>query len=438
MYRRLQRRFVPASPLFAQACPLSTGTPSSPPPPSSSPPKLSSARSANGGLGVVHFTARNINEEMSSKVPLFLYFHVTNNPDVAAYTERLTGQVDAANRRMQSSGIAEAYQEFGKDRGLAIKLGLVDCVKEAALTQQFSVDPHMFPIVYFVRNKVYADKMVGIVPESQVKEAIDAFIEYAMQESKNEMSGTSVFQKVKRSDEYDENAMTLVNAAHTRLKNKDIPKARELFQKAYDMAMSETQVARERLGITKERNVTKEMWDRLKREGCYNVAPQALCGLAMCAMVTKDTAEAERIVRRIREEYPFATRELRDVAEAVVRIELLIITDFDVEKDNYVSLLTYDDLTNDPVALYRQRLKLAVAHFVEKRHHKGIEECLRLIRAEPKLLPALKAGDVVPKDLVLGPHAKTPARQVILGIFEALGSTNEHTIKGRELLQTYL
>ncbi|AAZ11466.1 hypothetical protein, conserved [Trypanosoma brucei brucei TREU927] len=389
-------------------------------------------------LGVVDISSRNINEEMASKVPLFLYFHVTNNADVASYTERLAGQVDATNRRLQNNNMAEVYQEFGKDRGLAIKLGLVDCVRNGSLTQQFNVDPHMFPIVYFVRNKIYADKMVGIVPESQVKEAIDAFIEYSAQESKNEMEGTSVFQKVKRSDEYDENAMTLLNAAHTRLKNKDIPKARELFQKAYDVAVTETDAVCKRLGISKEKKVTPEMWEALKREGSYNASPQALCGLAMCAMASKDSKEAQRIVLRIREEFPFATRDLRDVAEAVVRIELLVISDFDVEKDTYATLLTYDDLTKDPAALYRQRLKLAVAHFVEKRHHKGIEECLRLIRAEPKLLSALKEAEIVPKDTILGPTTKTPARQVIVGIFEALGNSNEHTIKGRELLQAYL
>ncbi|KAH8619901.1 putative Thioredoxin [Trypanosoma vivax] len=72
--------------------------------------------------------------------------------------------------------MGEVYQEFGKDSGLAIKLGLVDCVRNATLTQQFNVEPQMFPIVYFVRNKVYADKMVGIVPEAQIKEAIDALL----------------------------------------------------------------------------------------------------------------------------------------------------------------------------------------------------------------------------------------------------------------------
>ncbi|RNF04967.1 uncharacterized protein Tco025E_07877 [Trypanosoma conorhini] len=428
MYRVWRAHVGSVGILVARARHFTAGAAGPPPPPGALPARL----------GVVHFNSRNINDEMSSKVPLFLYFHVTNNSEVAAYTERLSVQVDAANHRLRGSGIADKYQEFGKDRGLAIKLGLVDCLREAGLTEKFSVDPHMFPIVYFVRNKVYADKMVGIVPESQVKEAIDAFIDYAIEESKNEMSGTSVFQKVQRSDEDDENAMTLLNAAHTRLKNKEIPKARELFKKAYDMATRETQAARERLGFAKEKKVTRDMWERLKREGCYNVSPQALCGLAMCAMVSKDAAEAQRIVQQVREEFPFATRDLRDVAEAVVRIELLIIADFDVEKDNYVSLLTYDDLTHDPAALYRQHLKLAVAHFVEKRHHKGIEECLRLIRAEPKLLPALKAAGVVPEGLVLGPHAKTPARQVILGIFEALGNTNEHTIMGRQMLQTYL
>ncbi|RNF01569.1 hypothetical protein TraAM80_06962 [Trypanosoma rangeli] len=146
------------------------------------------------------------------------------------------------------------------------------------------------------------------------------------------MSGTFVFRRVRLSDGDDENAMTLLNAAHTRLKNKEITKARELFKKAYDMVMTETQTARELLGFSKENKVTKERWEHLNCEGCYNVSPQALCGLAMCAMVSSDIAEARRIVHQVCQRFPFATQDLRDVAEAVVCIELLIIADFNVQR----------------------------------------------------------------------------------------------------------
>lgn len=284
---------------------------------------------------------------------------------------------------------------------------------------------------------MFCDKLVGIVAEAQVKEAIEAFIEYAQQESKNEQEGNAAWQKVKRHDNDDENSMTLLSAAHTKLQSKELHRAKELFTKALDAALEEMSLVNQRMGVG-NRKMTPEMMAKLKREGAYNVAPQALCGLAMCAMASKDQVEAKRLADRVRTEYPHATKDMRDVAEAIVRIELLILSEFDVEKDSYLTLLTYEDLSINPAAFYRHHLKLAVAHFIEQSPHQAIEECLRLIRAERKLLPALKEAGIVPQDLVLGPTAETPARRMILKVFEAVGHTNEHVIAGRRMLQLYL
>lgn len=388
-------------------------------------------------LGVVELTAKNITAEMDSKVPLFLYFMVTNHPEVRSYTEVVAHQVDQANRRLKHENMGEVYGEVGKDAGLAIKLGLIDCLKEPGLTQKFSVDPHMFPLMYFVRNKVFCDKLVGIVTESQVKEAVEAFIEFGRTESQSEKEGTSIFQKIKRQDNDDENAMTLVAAAHGKLQAGDAHKAKELFAKSLNMSLDEIKVVNQRYGV-QGKKMTRDLWLKLKREPCYNTAPEALCGLAMCATAAKNNEEAYRLAARVREEYPFAVQDMRGVAEAVVRIELMQLAGFDPEKDNYMSLLKYDELTSDPVAFYDHHLRRAVSFYVEGVSGQAIQECLRLIRAEPKLLPALKEAGVFPKDLQLGPSAETKARVVIKKIFEALGPTNEQVEKGRKMLQVYL
>lgn len=388
-------------------------------------------------LGVVHVTSKNINAEMDTKVPLFLYFMVTNHPDVRQYTELLVHQVDQANRRLRNENYGELYQEFGKDAGLAIKLGLVDCLVETGLMAKFHIDPHMFPIIYFVRHRAFCDKLVGIVAESQVKEAVEAFIDYATTQSKSEAEGNTLLNKIKRQDNDDENAMTLIAAAHKKVQSNELSKAKELYEKALRLSMEELEVVNKQYGVANKK-MTPELWATLKREPCYNSAPEALCGLAMSAMAAKKTEESLQLVKRVRNEFPYAVKDMRGVAEAVVRIELMDLVNFDLERDNYLSLLKYDELVSDPVVFYTQHLKKVVGFYVESFPGQAIEECLRLIRAEPKLLPALKEGGVVAKDLRLGPTTDTPARQVIRLIFEALGPTNEHVEKGRKVLQLYL
>lgn len=410
---------------------------------SSSLPRSSRSSPSNGiedvssKLGVVHVTSLNINMEMETRVPMLLYFTVHNHPDVRAYTQRMIHQVDQVNRRRQHENLSEIYEEDGKDSGLAIKLGIVDCLTEAALSKKFSVDPHSFPIVYFILKKAYCDTLTGMVEESQVKEAIDAFIDYAKEEMTNAKEGKGVYAKIKMHDNDDENAFTLLSKGHKHLQSNELTKAKEMFTKSLRYSREELKVVNARYGV-EGKKVTKALWDKLKREACYNSAPQALCGLAMCAMAVEDRPEAKRITDEIRSEFPFATKDMLDVAEAIVRIELMILTDFHVKRDSYISLMKYDNLTSDPVAFYRQHVKLAVAHFLEGAHQRCIEECLRIIRAERKLLPALKEGGVLPKDTELTRSTETPARKVILGVMEALGPMNEHAITGRKMLQLYL
>lgn len=140
---------------------------------------------------------------------------------------------------------------------------------------------------------------------------------------------------------------------------------------------------------------------------------------------------------RVRAEFPYAMLDLQEVIDGVTRIELLTITEYDMEKDSYLNLLRFHELNDDPIAFYKSRLKLIIALVMEGSHSQAIEEALRVVRAEHKLLPELKKAGIVPADLVLGPQAVTPGRQVILKVFESLGNTNEHLVKGRRLLQLY-
>lgn len=110
----------------------------------------------------------------------------------------------------------------------------------------------------------------------------------------------------------------------------------------------------------------------------------------------------------------------------MTRVEMMILVDFDLTLHNYGSLLKKSEAVNDPDQFYTLHLRLAVAHYLEKKPHLCIEELLKLIRAEPKLGKSPKNGET------------SPARKLILMVFEALGPDDERVIEGRRKLSTYL
>lgn len=83
-------------------------------------------------------------------------------------------------------------------------------------------------------------------------------------------------------------------------------------------------------------------------------------------------------------------------------------------------------------------MKLCTAAFIERHYNVAIETCIKVIRIEPKILKDLKAAHVVADDLVLGPTAVTPARQVMMKLFEGIGKNDQKVIQGRKILQQYL
>eukprot|EP00331_Platyophrya_macrostoma_P016225 CAMPEP_0176473544 /NCGR_PEP_ID=MMETSP0127-20121128/42372_1 /TAXON_ID=938130 /ORGANISM="Platyophrya macrostoma, Strain WH" /LENGTH=391 /DNA_ID=CAMNT_0017868565 /DNA_START=204 /DNA_END=1379 /DNA_ORIENTATION=+ len=361
--------------------------------------------------GVVEITQKNIKQEYEeSRVPILLYFHITNNPDVVAYTETLKHQVTEANRRYQQT-IPFDSGDTSPDRGLAIKLCLVDCQREHVIAERYHISPHQFPLILFCWKKECLDRLSGMVTEAQVKEAIDAFVDFVAEQirlkpatasttgnSSNAKSGNginivSTDGRIKRTDNDDENAMTLLQVAHQKLRLKEIVKAQELYGKALKLATESTDQFKVSIGFdTKKR--TDEMWLKLRRNGHYNAMAQARAGLAMCEMANRNFAAGLEMVTKLREDFPFATKDLKDVTEAIVRIELVFASKFDLDKDNYVTLMKFEDVEEDPVRFYEQHVKLAVAHVFDKKHRAAIIECVRLIRSEAKLLPALKEAFV--------------------------------------------
>lgn len=440
------------------------GRPRPPPPPPSSVvlPKT---------LGMVHITAKNVQEEVKQgTTPLILFFHIRSHPEVLTFTLTLQQQVELANKEAAASAAVSANAggstppaATGAAANLAVRLGLVDCETEMPLAQQFGVRGDQFPLMFFIVGGNIVDRLVGMVPEAQIRDAITAFIKFGKEETEAAASGTptsassggddpagassdataSPLHKVPRMDNDEENVMTLLQAATKKLKDKDkdAVKAEQLFRKAHAVGEAAIEKLKKELGLHLKK-ATPQVMDRLKQDPHYHACPQALSGVALSLFAQNKHEECYATCKVIREQYPWATKELREVAEAVCKLELLRAADYDPDKDSYVNLMRNDQALNEPVKFYTNNVKLAVAHFMERQPQLAIDECLKLLRAEPKLLADLKRAGVVPEDVrcngVSTDEKTTPARKVLSLLLESLGSNNEIAIRARKKMAAFL
>ena len=385
--------------------------------------------------GIVQVTEKNFNSEIKSAVPILLYFHVLSHPEVAKFTKSLMQQVAQSNRSFVAE--AELFGGVGPEKGMAIKLLMVDCDKERALAANFGISAERFPLIQFLWNLMTVDKLVGIVPEANIVEVIANFIKYGVDQVQSKKDGTDVVSKFQKSSPDEENVMTLIQAAIQKLKENEYGKALTLFEKAITSAEVHIVQLKSKLGLDKKK-MTPEMLQKLKVDPQYLGLPQALAGRALTLVSLKRWDEAVAQVVKIREDHAWAVRDLRDVAEAVVRIELVGITNFDLEKDNYGTLLKKEEFIGDIGTFYVNQVKLATFHWLEKSPDKAIDECLRIIRMEPKILQQLKVAGVVSPECSLKANNSTPARKVLFLFFEALGNSHELVVAARKKMSAFM
>lgn len=387
--------------------------------------------------GVSTTSLRTIKDDLESDVPTLLMFYVASNQEVATYTEMVVQQLASVNAEKASLVVSHTggAPPLADGAPPALRLLLVDCIAERQLAASMGVSANAFPIIYFCQRGAMVDKMVGIVTEAQIREALHAFVRFVAESSEKKRE----FQEkaTKRMDEDDENPLTLMQAAQEKLKEKDIAKALQLFRKSARQCEVEVEKLHNKLNL-RAKKLTPDIISKLRQDSYYMTLPQALAGEAMALGVSGDWSNASIIAKRIRAEFPWAVQDLRLVADAVVRIELVECSGFDLLKDNYTNLMKKEDHLNDVVAFYRNNVKLAAAHYLERNHKSAIDECLRLIRAEPKLLPALKDAGVVNQEVTLSLNSSTPARRALFLIFEGLGNTHEDVIAARKKIAAFM
>lgn len=419
-------------------------------------------------LGCVNVDIRTLDKEvMRSEVPTLLYFHVTSHPEVKEYTRLLTSQVGAINREAANTApMTQAHTPAEKK--LAVKLGLVDCIKEATLAQQFRISGANFPMTYFLLGGSVVDQAVGIMEEAQIRDALTQFVAFADKkkaEAKNSKlqgatpgtgstnssaAGAPDGAGIGRVGEDEENPVTLLQVALRKLQEKDFSKTTMLLDKAMAQALPEADKLKKRLGVG-QKKITPEMLNAMRKDVNVTVLPQILCARAMMALGQKRYSDAFAEVDTIMTEYPWAPRDLRQVADCVCRIGMIKYADYDLDRDNYVTLLKKSDggsLSNsgDVIEFYFTQVRLACCHYFEKHPDRCIEELLKIIRVEPKLMPELKKKGLLEEwakqssvaERAAGHNTTTLARRIIFLVFDALGNDNQMVVAARKKISAYL
>ena len=406
---------------------------------------------------VIIIDPSNVGLEIDTVIPVVMLFtRVSARGEEEQYAEQVVNQARLANSQRAPEIHDMPFATEGPDRGLALKLCVIDVDKYEGVAQRFQVTT--FPCLLFVYRQLTIDYLTHVASESHVKECFDRFIQYVRddiaksaeesQDSQSSKTVTGTIQKgrreksadaigrsgLKTNHEDEENPMTLLQAANKQI-IVDPAKSKKLFMKAFDLSIVEVMKLRDKLGFDTKK-VTDEMNMEMRRFGPSNCCAQALAGLSLVALADGNVDEAQEICAQLQQDFPYAREDIGSVREAICRIDILRISKLDLTKDNYMSLLKFDDLINDPVTFYLIRVKLVAAHVMQRCFSSAFEELARLLRVEPRILPALQAEGLAPPNGALTSLKGTPARDIAKVMLE-MGTTEDRE-KGKKMIGPYI
>eukprot|EP00759_Apiculatamorpha_spiralis_P007532 PhF_6_TR1468/c0_g1_i2/m.2645 len=360
----------------------------------------------------VVITSFNFEKEIvKATVPILMVFGMDSNPESKQFTNNMKAAAVARNK---------------EDNAISVRVATVNCERELSIAKQFRVEQMGLPLTFFLYKGQLIDRAQGVLQDVHIKQAMDTFVNVV--KTQLEPQDAQAKMQAGRMSEDEENPMTLLSEGARKLQQTqtDIPAAKKLFQKAYDMCKKEIAELKKNIGVG-QRKITPEMQLKLKDNPYTLAAARALSCLSTCEMAENNYPKAYEYAQEIRSEYPYLVKEHKEVAESVVRIELTQLVNFDPLKHQYATLLKKDDVIKDPEEFYALHLRLAVCHFVDKKPELCVEELLKLIRAEAKLGKApKKSGET------------TIARKAILLTFEGMGNDHPVVIEARKKLAAYL
>jgi thioredoxin-like negative regulator of GroEL len=387
----------------------------------------------------------NVEQVMQSPLPTLLVFHAPSHPEVAAYSKAMMDEVMRVN-------VAAATAANGKSSPPVLQLGLINCEREPGLMQQFRVSPQEFPMCYVMFQGRILDRAVGILEPAHIAQLIHTFLEYcnnaqagaaAKPEEEAQKSADAATASSASGADIDMNDVkAVVAAAFRQLAAREFEQAAELLRRAHDLAEPEIAILKANLGIGKKK-VTPEMQEKLRKDPNCNAMAHVLAGFSLIALAQGQVGGAAACIDEMRNQFPWATRDVRVIGDAAARVELIRLTGFQAAPGDYATFVESAPPT-DALENYLHQLRVAVAHYFLAQPERSIEALLGAIRSEAKLMPQFKEKGLLEKWAQLpgaapgSSNAQTLARRLIFVVFEALGNDKPAVIAARKRLAAYL
>lgn len=391
--------------------------------------------------GIIEVSRKNYLPIVRSNVPIVFVFYSKKVEPHKKYVEEFCHQVSQIRKTHSelANKFANASEAF---QGHPLVLGLVDSDLDPTVLTLFHLQYSEVPVALYFYCGAYLDRMNGLVPDIQIKDSLNAFVKFVDEEvqktsqlnlPKSQLGVT----KLGKVSEDEENVMTLLHVASVKQKTNDLTKAHELYKKAHDLARSHIQNLKKQLGMG-EKKLTAEMLKVFKADPNVLGCGYAMAGLATVAFTSKRTEEAVNYCRAIREEFPWQLKESREVAAAVCEIEMYEISKCSPSRENVSLIARRDDLDANGAEFYDRRVKLAVLWAIDQKWEQAIEECLRLVRSEPKLWKELQEHALIGKDANPRDLEATPARKILRLVFELLGDDDSRVVDARKSLHSFV
>ena len=350
---------------------------------------------------------------MKENGAMLLYFHVRSHPRVLDFTKTVLSVIEKYHKAaLEEFGVDGAELPPGRDKVERKKprpmiiLGLVDCECEVDVAQQFGVNANAFPLILFLHKGRPLDRLVGVMTEVQVADAVNAMSDFCnKQEEEQEMLAKQAATTAssdhgpagglnKQLEGDEENAGTLLALGIHMMREGKSSKSRQLFEKGIVVAEEKINELKHKHALHKKR-LTPETETILRKDANYKAQAHLMMGLALLDHKCGNLDAAYEASLLVREKFPHAAKDQQEVANLMAYIELSYLARYDEKVDDVAKLSMDSKSLDQPCAFYRNQLKLCVAHFTNKHFDLCLDELLRLIRAERKIMPALIEGCIV-------------------------------------------
>ena len=280
-------------------------------------------------------------------------------------------------------------------------------------------------MTFFVYKGQVVDRAPGVMKERQIGEALRGFQrvlreQYGWVVGREGSGGSAERGKTEK-----ENGPLGVVAEAKRCG--EVEEAMKACKKVFEMCEGPIEELKKGLGVGVKK-ISQDITNKMKENEHMQATAQAHALLCRLYGQKGEKEKAAEHAKVLRSELSWALKDDREIAQTIADFEIRSIVEFDPDKHSVAYLKGLPaDSAKDPDEYYLTHLRLSVAFYTCGQMQEAIDELLSLIRLEPRLHKAPKSR-----------QESTPARRMILLLFEMEGAESEIVQKARRKLSALL